>query len=265
MISWVLLIVIGIAAITEALVVAAPAHKVLGDEFPPLGTLQLNLEAYHQYLESASILNTTMMVFPEFGLGGKYDSPKTMDPYCETIEVGNKACRNASLQSLSPALSDLSCESIQRKMWIIYNTCHRSAPGVLYNTEVVINPEGTVVARYFKSHVFHRFVFHEPSSPDVVLFECEGIQMGIIICFDIAFTHPSKDIVEKGAQFVPYSVALNVIGLAADVFETWTRRFPGTALMASNLGGDDIGLYHNGKSSPVANQHGNVTAFIYVP
>ena len=80
----------------------------------------------------------------------------------------------------------------------------------LFNTEVAFDESGVLIAKYHKQHVWKRHVFDTPLILEVVTFTASfGVTFGLFVCFDIAFPHPQRDLLELGVRHFPYSVALS--------------------------------------------------------
>lgn len=68
----------------------------------------------------------------------------------------------------------------------------------LYNTALVFDDKGKLVAKYRKFHLFGEDdVFTRPEKPDLVTFENKYGKFGLAICFDLLWDYPVKDLVEQ--------------------------------------------------------------------
>ena len=133
------------------------------------------------------------------------------------------------------------------------NICERATDGSgdLFNTQIIFSDQdGSLVARYRKSHPFFGGIFTKPSTPDFVSFNTSfGVSFGIFTCFDMAFSQPKDGLVERGLRAFVYSYALNVPGLGKLSQELFTAKHCVT-LLVSNDGTQHSGLFHCGKSLP---------------
>ena len=75
-------------------------------------------------------------------------------------------------------------------------TCHSSGR-LQYNTNVVYNPNGTLVARYHKQNLFFEARFDTPTTTDFSFFDTPFGRFGTFICFDLLFRAPPIPLVEQ--------------------------------------------------------------------
>ena len=87
-------------------------------------------------------------------------------------------------------------------------------PGKVTNTCLVFGPDGSQVARYDKIHLFDAAIdpgnvyaesqLVEPGSTPVT-FQCEGVTMGLSICYDLRFPELYRTLASRGSSvlFVP--------------------------------------------------------------
>lgn len=66
-----------------------------------------------------------------------------------------------------------------------------------YNTNVVYNRKGRLIARYHKMHLYHEAQYQEPAVPERIYFDTEFGRFGTFICFDILFYDPAIPLVER--------------------------------------------------------------------
>ena len=89
----------------------------------------------------------------------------------------------------------------------------------LYNTSVVVNPSGDIIAKHRKVHLFDidipgkiRFQESDVLSPgnSATVFDVDGLKVGIGICYDVRFPELAHLMRLKGAQFMIYPGAFNM-------------------------------------------------------
>lgn len=76
-----------------------------------------------------------------------------------------------------------------------------------FNTVVVLGPDGALVARYRKIHLFDSFGQREsdklaagPIEPVVV--DIAGVRVGLITCYDLRFPELARLLADRGAQLI---------------------------------------------------------------
>ncbi|CAG2163668.1 unnamed protein product [Oppiella nova] len=75
----------------------------------------------------------------------------------------------------------------------------------LFNTAVAFGPDGALVAKYHKMHLYHEYHYNTPPTPEFIHFDTPFGRMGLFICFDILFRSPGTDLISKyGVQTMLY-------------------------------------------------------------
>ncbi|XP_027753254.1 pantetheinase-like [Empidonax traillii] len=109
----------------------------------------------------------------------------------------------------APVQERLSCMARNNSIYVVANIgdkkpCNSSDPDCptdgryQYNTDVVFDPEGKLVARYHKYNLFMMETqFNYPKEPEAVTFETPFGKFGIFTCFDILFHEPAVVLVSK--------------------------------------------------------------------
>lgn len=84
----------------------------------------------------------------------------------------------------------------------------------VYNSAVLIGPDG-VVGTYRKVHLFYEEKnFFHPGDVGFPLFEISGVKIGLLICFDHLFPEAARTLALQGAQVIchPSNLVLPEIG-----------------------------------------------------
>uniref|UniRef100_A0A8D2PJ95 CN hydrolase domain-containing protein n=1 Tax=Zosterops lateralis melanops TaxID=1220523 RepID=A0A8D2PJ95_ZOSLA len=108
----------------------------------------------------------------------------------------------------APVQERLSCMARNNSIYVVANIgdkkpCDSSDPNCpgdgryQYNTDVVYDTQGKLVARYHKNNLFAERQFNYPKEPEVVTFETPFGKFGIFTCFDILFYEPAVVLVNK--------------------------------------------------------------------
>jgi len=199
------------------------------------------------------------MVFPEFGLGGVFTSRDGLLPYTEDIpDVQALPCLTGDAAS-QPISVNASCFARDNNVTIAIEyydvkRCDRSSDvncpedgRYQYNTEVVFDRQGRIIARYYKYHEWipFRAAIDMPQEAPIVTFNTDfGVTFGIFMCFDIAFPDPALTLVKMGVQHFVYSVAMDMV-FGKMVHEAWSAQ-TNTVLLSSNLGQRWSGIFDSG-------------------
>lgn len=135
-----------------------------------------------------------MLVYPELHL---FHSPSHND------DERNNALR-ASAIDLDDELVHWLCDLARNSgIWLIPGSVvERGDGGDIYNTAIVINPQGHIVATYRKIFPWRPF---EPYTPggEFVVWDIDGVgRFGISICYDAWFPEVSRSLAWLGADIV---------------------------------------------------------------
>ncbi len=236
------------AVATPTSFTAAVAQHQVRTAATPDETLAANLAAYASAVANASAHGASLVVFPEFGLGMPTEacaSPQQASEFCEPVDAsytvnGTPPCGMAGV----PIASNASCMAASAGVWVAINSCE-SAPEGNYNVELVFDANGTLVAKYRKTHPWYTKCFLAPAAADLVSFTAPFFSepIGVFTCFDILFPAPGPELVAAGVRHFVYSVAIPLIGGAAQ--EDWSGKYRST-LLGSNLQSGETGVYANG-------------------
>lgn len=187
-------------------------------------TMLENAVAYEQIIQRVQRYKADIIVFPETGLTGfGYSQNRTeIRPYL--IEIPNPKDRVIPYlhgKYNHPILEKLSYAAKENEMYVVVNlleidyctisngsTCPNDG-AYYYNTNVVFNREGAIVARYRKINLFCEPGFNYPQSTELSIFETDfGVTFGMFICFDIMFSQPSIETIrQNGITDIIYTTA----------------------------------------------------------
>lgn len=201
----VILLILFFISFANSLRIASVQYSLLGSGVPS-SIIQSNVDAYIDFIASASGKKTELIVFPEGTLGWiKARSRREVLDYCEDIpDVGSGTMCN---RKMSNALSRLSCAAIDYNITVQFNTCDRkncegnkcNQDGLLLrNTEIVVDSFGTILTKYFKAHLFgeaYKFDAVPPSENNIatsIVNIWNKTSLGIFTCFDMEFSWPAR-------------------------------------------------------------------------
>lgn len=104
-------------------------------------------------------------------------------------------------------------------MVIIVPIYEQEMPGVLYNTAVVIDADGTILGKYRKNHIphvapgFYEKFFFKPGNLGYPVFQTKYAKVGVYICYDRHFPEGARELGLNGAEIV-YNPSATVAGLS---------------------------------------------------
>ncbi|KAL5014697.1 hypothetical protein ScPMuIL_008967 [Solemya velum] len=176
-----------------------------------LDNMMKNLEVYKTQAELANRKGVDIIVFPENGLYGVDFSRESIQPYLEEIpdpEVEPLSpCTGGDNQAGREVQHYLSCLARNNSLYVVANLgdclpCN-GEPGCppdghhQYNTDVVYDKNGTLVAKYHKENLFFESQFDKPPRVEFVYFDTEFGRFGMFTCFDILFREPPIPLIES--------------------------------------------------------------------
>jgi predicted amidohydrolase len=162
----------------------------------------------------------------------------------------------------SALLASLSCMAKDKSVYIASNmatkSCNVEDGCKLWNTEVVFDYEGYIVATYRKSHVYGStppFDAPDPLQQDIAWFSIGGLKVGLLVCFDLEFAEPANKLVSSASvDAVLMSMSwVNTPPLSWSILyqQAWSLRNKGITLVVVNDGSSaqtwGNGAYHNGR------------------
>ena len=128
---------------------------------------------------------------------------------------GNDADYRAAAERLPGAITKrLMALAARRRAWVLAGSVIERGRGKIYNTSLLINRQGRIVARYRKIHLFEANldngqvvresdIYAAGAKP--VMAEVEGWSCGLAICYDLRFPELFRHYSKHGATlfFVP--------------------------------------------------------------
>lgn len=129
----------------------------------------------------------------------------TRYPFVNMVLVSELAICGAGAGHAKPTLAE--CESRLSELahslgiWLIPGSIYEHTAEGTFNTAPVIDPEGTVVARYRKMYPFYPYENGVSEGQDICVFDVpEYGRFGLYICYDIWFPEVSRAMVTEGAE-----------------------------------------------------------------
>ncbi len=152
-----------------------------------------------------------------------------LTPECSNGLSSNRAHQRAvfRLESDDPTLAALQNEAAALKVWLLAGSLAvltADADGRFANRSFLIGPDGTIVARYDKIHMFDVNVSeteiyresagYRPGS-QAVLADTPFGRIGMTVCYDLRFPRLYRSLAQAGAQIITVPAAFNHITGAA--------------------------------------------------
>ncbi|EDV26176.1 Omega-amidase NIT2 [Trichoplax sp. H2] len=161
-----------------------------------------NLHRIHKFVREAAQQGAKLISLPEC-----FNSPygtKFFKAYSETVPG-----------TTTQVLSDIAKEN---KVYLVGGSIPEVADGKLFNTCTVFDPEGSMIAKYRKMHLFDidvpgKITFRESDvlSPgnEFATFDTPYCKVGLGICYDVRFPELAQAYCKRGCQLVIYPGAFN--------------------------------------------------------
>ncbi|KAM8790318.1 pantetheinase isoform 2-T2 [Rhynchonycteris naso] len=200
-----------IAAVYEHAVILPNATLISVPRKEALVLMNRNLDVLEEAITSAAKQGAHIIVTPEDGIYGWKFNRESIYPYLEDIpdpQVDWIPCIHPNRFGHTPVQERLSCLAKDNSIYVVANIgdkkpCNASdlqcPPDgrYQYNTDVVYDSQGKLVARYHKQNLFmSEDQFNVPKEPEVVTFNTTFGRFGIITCFDILFHDPAVTLVK---------------------------------------------------------------------
>lgn len=188
------------------------------DQQPISDSVSKNLLTFAMATSLAAEYGSDIIVFPEYGLypfvsREKFRSVAQFVP--DPTKEDWNPCLDPNRYSNTSIVRDLSCMARDNFIFLVSNfitmqmcntsqICHPD--GVfLYNTNVVFDRRGKLVARYHKYHLFTEPGIDVPSKPEFVTFDTDFGKFGTFICFDILWKNSVELLKESNVTSIAFT------------------------------------------------------------
>ncbi|XP_051872659.1 biotinidase [Pristis pectinata] len=214
------------AAVYEHRSMLNPRPKIRPTRQAALKHMKKNLDIYQMQVYEAGKQGAKIIVFPESGLYGFNFTRDSIFPYLEPIPdptvVTWNPCLHPRTINNTEVLYQLSCMAKNGKMYLIANmgerqTCEHSDPWCpsdgryQFNTDVIFDAEGSLIAKYHKQNLYFEDAFNTPKTVEHVIFNTSFAgRFGVFTCFDILFYDPAVSLIENyGVKQIVFPTAWN--------------------------------------------------------
>ncbi|NWX98834.1 BTD Biotinidase, partial [Nothoprocta ornata] len=259
-----------VAAVYEHEAVLSPNPAALVERGAALALMAANLDVYEQQVAAAAGQGTQIIVFPEDGIHGFNFTRRSIYPYLDLFlpahSVEWNPCRQPRLFNDTEVLQRLSCMALKNKIFLVANLgtkqpCEHVDPHCpsdgryQFNTNVVFDDAGTLVATYRKHNLYFEDAFDAPPEADYVLFDTPFAgKFGVFTCFDILFFEPAVNLVRqyKVKQVVYPTAWMNQLPLlsAVEFQQAFATAF-NINVLAANIHHPALGMTGSGIYTPV--------------
>ena len=133
--------------------------------------------------------------------------------------VASSTSYSASICCTLSLIHIFSALAKERGIWLVGGTVPELAEDRIYNTCYVFAPDGQMVAKHRKMHLFdidvkggQRFMESETltAGDSVTTFDTPWGRVGVCVCFDFRFTELSELMVLSGAKLIVVPAAFNM-------------------------------------------------------
>jgi predicted amidohydrolase len=152
-----------------------------------------------------------------------------LTPECTNMLSANRDHQRNLLhpESTDPTLAALRAEAESAKIWLLIGSLGLKTDdpdGRFANRSLLIGPDGAIVARYDKIHMFDvnvsdTEIYRESSAyrpgTQAVLADTPLGKIGMTVCYDVRFPHLYRRLAQAGAQILTVPAAFNHITGAA--------------------------------------------------
>ncbi|XP_048808163.1 biotinidase isoform X2 [Lagopus muta] len=259
-----------VAAVYEHESILSPNPTALTDRRSALELMGRNLDIYDQQVAAAARQGAQIIVFPEDGIHGFNFTRRSIYPYLDFVPHSDSVkwnpCREKYLFSDTEVLQRLSCMALKNKIFLVANLgtkqpCEHTDPHCprdgryQFNTNVVFNDAGTLVATYRKHNLYFEYAFDTPPEPDYQLFDTPFAgKFGMFTCFDILFFEPAVNLIRQyNVKQIVYPTAwMNQLPLlsAVEFQQAFATAFS-VNILAANIHHPTLGMTGSGIYTPV--------------
>jgi len=164
--------------------------KVASCQFPVSADIRENYRWIQSQVIEAGLKKADIVHFPECALSGYPGSDmKTLD--------------NFDWEELYRATDSLKALAKELKLWIILGSMHRlSSNNKPHNSLYIINPEGEIADRYDKRFCTAGDLNYFSPGDHFVTFSVNGVNCGLLICYDIRFPELYRQYRKLGADVI---------------------------------------------------------------
>ena len=170
--------------------------SVYSDDADPVANqaaIQANLQRHFQFIDKLAADGVEFVGFPELSING-YHFSRTM----------------TWLKLNGPEVQVLKKKAAEKGVYVSAGIAEQDAEGRTWNTQLVIDPKGTLLGTHHKIYLTKENGFTEAGT-DHNVFEVKGVKLGISICADGTDRKNLEALAAKGAKII-YGPHANTTG-----------------------------------------------------
>ncbi|MFN7262286.1 MAG: carbon-nitrogen hydrolase family protein [Pseudobdellovibrionaceae bacterium] len=231
-------------------------------------SLQRNQSEMEARVREAASQGAKFVVLSEFALTGypisselqdpeteNYENPEQVWPYAETIPGDSTRFFGKLAKELG--------------VWIQYGLAERATikgKKGIYNTAVVVNEQGKVVATHRKWSLFEAEVNYVTPGTTAQVFDTPVGKMGLLICADVYDSRLLSLYRSQGVQVLSLSTSWAQMNTGMGYFQRAARSTNSYLLAANQTYYPDSGVINpDGKNQSHIRQSGDAIAYGYLP
>jgi predicted amidohydrolase len=117
------------------------------------------------------------------------------------------------------ALSQFQEDARRFRIWLIPGSMFEKMPdGRIFNTSVVINPDGEIVAKYSKMFPFRPYEHGISAGTEFCVFDVPEVgRFGLSICYDIWFPETTRHLTSQGVEVLLHPVLTGTTDREAEI------------------------------------------------
>lgn len=154
--------------------------------------IQMSISASHNNLETMRFrLDTLMAIYPWV----------QMVMFSELAVSGPLPSNAQPLPG--PIEEEFQKMAAKHHIWLIPGSMYESDGDKIFNTTMVINPDGEVIGRYRKMFPFYPYEVGVSPGTEFLLFDVPDVgRFGVSICYDMWFPETSRTMAVQGAEVI---------------------------------------------------------------
>ncbi|KAG8310391.1 hypothetical protein J6590_064975 [Homalodisca vitripennis] len=219
--------------------------------------MMYNVKNYKEYIKTArSAMSADIIVFPEYGLTGY-----STDTYQIIPDPADRVVPCDHNSTYRAALVELSCAARDASIYVVLNLGERAHNSSVYNSNVVFDRKGVVVARYRKIHLNKDEKMAVPNEKPAYFDSDFGVRFGLFTGLDIVFQNPGLDMIHKcnTTHFIYTAAWFSEMPFQTSIQEQWYWSYTADVVLiaagynAPSLGSSGSGIYLGRKGQALYN------------